>query len=164
MAAAESKPCKAATASLCFVQMGNGIDVAEPEHLVLYDGTCGFCHHTVQWIMSEDRDERFRFAPLQGPTAAAVRHRHPELPAESDSVVYVEGSGATERAYARSEAVFRIVERLPGAPAWMRLASHLPRWLTDLGYRVVVGNRQRISNALHACPLPSEAARARFLP
>ena len=164
MATGESKPCKGTSASLCLVRMSNGIEAPEPEHLVLYDGTCGFCHRTVQWILAADRDQRFRFAPLQGATAAGVRGRHPDLPVDLDSVVYVDRSGPVERAYARAEAIFRIGALLPGQPAWMRLAARLPRWLTDLGYRAVARGRHSISKALGACPLPPEAARARFLP
>src|SRR5260221_8511304 len=106
----------------------------EPEHLVFYDGTCGVCHRTVQWILAADAEGRFRFAPLQGSTAAAVRRRHPELPTDLDSVIYVEREAGTERAYARSDAVFRITARLGRMPGWMRGAARLPRWLPALRY------------------------------
>jgi predicted DCC family thiol-disulfide oxidoreductase YuxK len=136
----------------------------EPEHLLLYDGTCGICHRTVQWILAADPEGRFCFAPLQGATAAAVRRRHPELPTDLDSVIYVEREAGAEHAYARSDAVFRIAARLDRAPAWIGWAARLPRWLTDLGYRALAWNRHRLSRALGACPLPSDATRARFLP
>src|SRR5262249_51494709 len=45
---------------------------ATAAHLVLYDGTCGFCAHTVQWILAADPAGRVRFAPLQGSTATAL--------------------------------------------------------------------------------------------
>jgi predicted DCC family thiol-disulfide oxidoreductase YuxK len=160
----ESKPCKGAAASLCFTRMSHGIEATEPERIVLYDGTCGFCQRSVQWILAADRDKRFRFAPLQGPTGAAVRGRHPELPIDPDSVVYVDRSGAVEHAYARADAIFRIIELLPDVPTWMRLAARLPRWLTNPGYRIVARSRHSISKAMGACPIPTSEERARFLP
>jgi len=163
MARAESKPCKGAAASLCFTRMSNG-EATEPERIVLYDGTCGFCQRSVQWILAADRDKRFRFAPLQGPTGAAVRGRHPDLPIDPDSVVYVDRSGAVEHAYARADAIFRIIELLPDVPTWMRLAARLPRWLTNPGYRIVARSRHSISKAMGACPIPTSEERARFLP
>ena len=135
----------------------------EPEHLVLYDGTCDFCDRSVQAILAADTSEEFHFAPLQGPTAAAVRVRHPELPTDLDGVIYVDRSHGDERIYARSEAAFRIAARLPGR-RWIAAFGMLPRWLTDLVYRAVAHNRHRISRALGACPLPPPAARARFHP
>ena len=135
----------------------------EPTHLVLYDGACGFCERTVQWIMAEDPEGRIHFAPLQGATAATLRARHPEVPTDLDTVLYVDRSGGGERVFARSEAIFRIAEQLPRRRAWLGLAAHLPRWLTDAGYGVFARNRRRISGTM-VCPIPSDASRARFLP
>ena len=135
----------------------------EPAHLVLYDGDCGVCTHTVQWVLGADPDGRFHFAPLQGPTAAAIRARHPALPNDLDTMLYVDRSTGTERVFTRSDAVFHVAERLTRRPAWLAWAAHLPRWLTDFGYRLFARNRHRVSRAL-ACPVLPPAARARFLP
>jgi predicted DCC family thiol-disulfide oxidoreductase YuxK len=136
----------------------------EPEHVVLYDGTCGFCHRTVQGIIAADARGQFHFAPLQGPTATALRARHPELPYDLDSIVYVDRSTGTERVYVRADAAVRIAERLDRRPFWAWGLRMLPRWLADRTYRVVARNRHHISDALASCPLPSPAAHARFLP
>ena len=133
-------------------------------HLVLYDGTCGFCDRTVQWIMAADRRGEFHFAPLQGPTAAAVRARHPELPYDLDSVVYVDRSSDAERVYDRADAIIRIGRRLGGRASWVVVLDALPRALANAGYRLIARLRHRISGALGACPLPPATARARFLP
>jgi predicted DCC family thiol-disulfide oxidoreductase YuxK len=136
----------------------------EPEHLVLYDGACGVCHRTVQWILREDARGDFRFAPLQGPTAAAVRARHPEVPTDLDSVIYVERSNGTERVSMRSEAIFRIAERLGGPAARFVALRALPRALTEAAYRLFARNRHRVSRAIGVCPLPPPSAEPRFLP
>jgi predicted DCC family thiol-disulfide oxidoreductase YuxK len=136
----------------------------EPEHLVLYDGECGFCQRTVRWILAADTSGRFRFAPLQGPTAAAIRARHPGLPGDPDTVLYVDRSREPERVFVRSEAVFRIADQLPRAPAWLDAVRRLPRWLTDVGYRLVARSRRLLSRMRADCPLPAPAERARFLP
>ena len=144
--------------------MAAGDATPAPEHLVLYDGTCGFCDRTVKWILDADHDERFHFAPLQGPTAAAIRSRHPDVPTDLDSVLYVERSAGDEQVFVRSDAVLRIADRLGRLPAWLRWLRHIPRGFTDLAYRPVARLRHRISRAVGACPLPSAATRARFLP
>lgn len=136
-----------------------------PDRLVFYDGDCGFCSHAVRAVLEADHDLRFHFAPLQGPTAAALRTRHPELPTDLDSMLYVEREGGDERVYVRADAVIRLCERLD-APAFRRFAwfRHLPRPLADLAYRVFARNRLRVSRRLGACPVPSPAERSRFLP
>lgn len=115
--------------------------------------------------MDADPQGRFSFAPLQGTTAAALRARHPELPSDLDSMLYVERDGGEERVYVRADAVIRLCAQLD-APvfrrfAWLRL---LPRPLADVAYRLFARNRLRVSRQMGACPLPSPAERRRFLP
>jgi predicted DCC family thiol-disulfide oxidoreductase YuxK len=144
--------------------MNVGGAASGPEHVVLYDGTCGFCDRTVRWIIDADRDARFHFAPLQGSTAAAIRARHPELPYDLDSVLYVDRSDGGERVFVRADAMLRILDGLGRLPRWLRWIRRLPHGLTDLAYRAVASRRHRLSRAVDDCPLPSPAARVRFLP
>ena len=132
---------------------------ALPPHLVLYDGVCGFCNASIQFIVKRDPGQQFHFAPLQGATAAALRLRHPEIPADIDTVVLVEG----ESVYLRSDAAFRIAGRLPGPVSWLRGFGVLPRFLTDFAYGLVARVRYRIFGQLETCPIPSKEQRSRFL-
>lgn len=43
---------------------------------LFYDGTCGFCHRTVQFILKEDKGNLFQFAPIQGQTIQAMNAHH----------------------------------------------------------------------------------------
>lgn len=136
-----------------------------PGPVVLYDGECGVCDASVSWLLAHDPAGRFRYAPLQGDTAAELRARHPELPADLDSVVYVEPlPEGGERLSWRSEALFRIARNLPGA--WRALAwlAVFPRALTDLAYRAFAHIRYLVAGRKEACRVPSVAERRRFLP
>jgi predicted DCC family thiol-disulfide oxidoreductase YuxK len=44
-------------------------------HVVFYDGVCGLCDRSVQFLLARDRERVLHFAPLQGSTAAAVLGR-----------------------------------------------------------------------------------------
>jgi predicted DCC family thiol-disulfide oxidoreductase YuxK len=137
---------------------------AEPfERLVLFDGVCGFCDRLVDFLIRRDAAGRLRFAPLQGETAAALRARHPEIPRDLETLVYVEASGGRERVHLRSEAALRVFGELGGG--WRRLAwlLALPRPLRDAGYRLFARVRYRLFGRLAACRLPTPAERSRFL-
>ena len=95
---------------------------APPGGLVLFDGVCAFCDGAVRWLIERDPHARLRFAPLQGETAAALRRRHPELPSDVDTLVYVETLGGAERVYLRSEAVWRACDAIGVLPRTMRTA------------------------------------------
>jgi predicted DCC family thiol-disulfide oxidoreductase YuxK len=134
-----------------------------PERIVLFDGVCGFCHAGVRWVAARDPRARFRFAPLEGETAAALRARHPEVPDASETLVLVERIAGGERVTLRSRAVFRILRELETPWRHASLLGGLPAALTDLAYRVVAALRYRWLGRLEICPLPSPEERARFL-
>jgi predicted DCC family thiol-disulfide oxidoreductase YuxK len=137
---------------------------ALPPRLVLYDGVCGFCNRSVQWLLAADADGRLHFAPLQGTTAAAVRGRHPEIPDDIDTIVYVETTDRGECVSLRSEAIFRIyatLELKSRPTSWLLL---LPRSWTDFGYRLFGHVRYRLFGKLDACSIPRPEQRNRFLP
>jgi predicted DCC family thiol-disulfide oxidoreductase YuxK len=136
------------------------VNPALPDRLVLYDGVCGFCDGVVQWLLAHDRAGRLRYAPLQGPTAAALRVRLPTIPEDIDTIVYIEGG----EVYLRSRAAFRLVRHLPAPWCWLAGFGVLPNFLTDAGYRAVAAVRYRIWGKRDACRVPSPGERALFLP
>src|SRR6185312_14960999 len=68
--------------------------------IVLYDGTCGLCHKSVQWLLRHERDHVVQFAALQGETADKLRARFPEIPTTLETIVLVD----EDRALLRSKA------------------------------------------------------------
>ena len=131
---------------------------------MLFDGVCNICNTTVDALLQRDAEGLLHFAPLQGETAAALRRRHPEIPDDVDTMVLVDAADDGERVYLRSEAVFRIWELVePGRPL-LRWLRPLPRWLTDLAYRIFVRNRYRLFGHSDTCRVPTPQERNRFLP
>jgi predicted DCC family thiol-disulfide oxidoreductase YuxK/GNAT superfamily N-acetyltransferase len=138
---------------------------APPLHLVLYDGECGVCSRIVRWLLDADRHGLLRFAPLQGATAAALCRRRPEIPADLDTIVYVDRSTGVEEVSWRSAALLRIC-RLLGGP-WGVLATigeWLPRSLADAAYDAFARRRRLFGTPAETCALPPPMERARFLP
>jgi len=127
--------------------------------ILFYDGACGLCDRAVQWCLRHDRRGVLRFAPLQGPTYAALAM--PDKPQALDTLVLLE-DGAL---HVRSEAVRRVARHAGGM--WSVLAGTsgvLPRGLRDTAYDFVARRRMRWFGAVDACRVPDPAVRARFLP
>lgn len=136
---------------------------AEPLGIVLFDGDCAVCDRAVLWLLDRDEGRRLRFAPLQGETAAALRARHPQIPADLDTIVFVEGGGEAERVFLRSRALLRVCEGLARPPGWLALLRAMPTPLADLGYRIFARLRYRLFGRLEHCRVPAPEDRARFL-
>jgi predicted DCC family thiol-disulfide oxidoreductase YuxK len=128
-------------------------------YLVLYDGECGLCDRSVQWLLRHDKQAVLRYAPLQGATARDFVERTDAF----DTIVFVEKDDGGLRVSHRSRAAFRILSRLGGVwrvISWLRI---LPAALTDLVYRFVAARRIRGFGRVDACRLPDPSVRARFL-
>ena len=138
------------------------MEVDVPSRLILFDGVCGFCDGAVNWVIDHDAEARFHFSPLQGDTAARLRSRHPQIPTELDTMVYVECDGGREVVYLHSEAVLRVAAQLDGAWRALGRLLVLPRSLTDFFYRIFVRNRYRVFGKLDACRVPTPGHRHRF--
>jgi predicted DCC family thiol-disulfide oxidoreductase YuxK len=136
------------------------VNVPLPPRIVLYDGVCGFCNATIQWLLRHDHEGSLRFAALQGDTAARLRAAHPEIPADIDTIVFVDEG----RVALRSRASFALARHLPAPWRWIRAFGWLPAPLTDIAYNAVAAVRYRIWGRYDTCPIPLPEQRARFLP
>lgn len=127
--------------------------------LVLFDGSCAFCHGSVRLAMYEDVHSRLRFAPLDGTAARALVNAAPQT--GDDSILVVDEHGGVER---KSRAVAALLQRLGGlwlAPA--ALLHILPRALCDAGYDLVGRWRYRIAGTSASCELLPPAFASRML-
>jgi predicted DCC family thiol-disulfide oxidoreductase YuxK len=132
--------------------------------VLFYDGVCGFCERTVQFILARDRRGTMRFAPLQGEFAAAFFARHPDARA-IDSLILVElDDQGRERVSVRSAAVLRIAQYVGGGWRLARVLGLVPRVVRDAVYDAFARSRYRLFGRYDACPLPAPDVRARFLP
>lgn len=132
-------------------------------HLVLYDGVCGLCDRTVQFLLRNDRKLVLSFAQLQGETAARLGPRlHP--PGDLETVIFVEDfSTESQRISYRSTGVLRMLNRIGGfwrVLSWLRV---VPRPIRDLAYRVVARYRYRWFGRFDTCQPIDASVADRFL-
>lgn len=127
--------------------------------VLYFDGVCGLCSRAVDFVIRHDDRGVFRFAPLQGETAAS--QLSPNDVADLQSMLLVTEQGV----YRRSAAVVRVLWLLGGI--WWLLGWLLwiiPRPLRDVGYRLVARMRYRLFGKHETCRLPTPEERERFLP
>ena len=139
-----------------------------PDHagrqLILYDGFCGLCDRSVQFLLRRDRAAVFAFAALQGETAAAIRGRHPGLEGADSMVLVRDAGGPGEQVLVRSSAALHALGALGGfwrLISWLRI---VPRPLRDAVYDAIAKRRYRWFGKFDSCRLPAPDQAARFLP
>lgn len=127
--------------------------------ILFYDGHCGVCTRSVQWLFKRDRRGELQFASLQGITYASLEIA--DKPKDvSTAVLLQDGVLLTQ-----STAVLRALVSIGGL--WSFIGSVLlivPRAVRDPIYRAVALRRTKLLPASDSCPMPTESQRRRMLP
>lgn len=134
------------------------VPTANTGPIVFFDGVCGLCNSSVDFVLRNDVHGRLLFAPLQGTTAGQLL---PEADRNNLGSLVLAENG---RLYRRSAAVVRILWKL--GPLWKLPAALLwiiPAPIRNLGYRLVAALRYRLFGKKTACRMPSPEERSRFL-
>jgi predicted DCC family thiol-disulfide oxidoreductase YuxK len=136
--------------------------------VLIYDGLCGFCNRTVQWLLKWDKANVFRFAPQQSRWAEETLLRHKidrDAMLKQNSVYLVlHPNSPQERILLRSDVTVHSLLLLGGV--WKVLGRCLqlvPRVVRDAAYSLIARNRFRLAGKYEVCPLPTAADRGKFL-
>lgn len=129
--------------------------------VIFFDGVCHLCQGAVQFIIKRDPASYFKFASLQSKVAREMLNGIEEISADRSMdtiVLYEEG-----RFYTHSTASLRIARRLrfPWSLAYVLII--IPKFIRDAVYRRIADNRYRLFGRDHACLLPNEEYKGRFL-
>ena len=135
-----------------------------PGPILFYDGVCGLCDRTVQFVLRHDHRRRFRFAALQSEPAREILARYRRDPSGLDTMYLLLDAGTpTERLLDRSDGILAVLDQLGGLWRLLAAARVLPRFLRDRAYGAVARNRYQWFGRHDHCVLPPADVRARFL-
>lgn len=130
------------------------------EHpIVFFDGVCGLCNHSIDFIIKRDKKHLYRFAPLQGETAKECLS--PEQVENLNNIVLLDETGE----YHKSAATVRILQNLNllwplcGTLLWL-----IPKPIRDFGYSLVAKYRYQMFGKHESCRIPKPEEAELFLP
>ena len=131
---------------------------ADNAPLLVYDGSCGFCSRSIQFILRHERRHDLRFVPRDSPLGQDLRRQF-HLEAVESLLWIADGHAAIE-----SDSVLNAAKYLGGI--WAMLAaigSLVPAFVRNPVYRFIARNRRRLSSGSTTCLVPTPDQRARFL-
>jgi len=132
----------------------------ESKKTVFYDGSCGMCLKSIQFLMDADHSGVLYYAPLQGETAKA--HLPDELIQEGclSTLVYRQGDGSL---FLRSEAIATLLIDLGGFHRILgKLIKIVPLGIREAIYRWVARHRKKLFSKSE-CRMPTVEERKRML-
>jgi len=127
--------------------------------IIFYDGECGFCNSSVQWILKRDTHQIFHFASLQ---SAYAQQRLPQsgIVINLDTII-LEKNATTF--YTKSDAIIEILSQLESGKKWAKLLKLCPRFLRNIGYSLFAKIRHKIQGTSNNCMLLNEVQKKQFL-
>ncbi|MGX7666556.1 thiol-disulfide oxidoreductase DCC family protein [Flavobacterium pedocola] len=128
--------------------------------IVLFDGVCNLCDSTVQLLIKKDKNDIFRFVPLQSEMGKEILKYIGVDPQKIDSIVLYEPGIAY---HVKSEAAIEIAKNIGGVYSLLNLFSVLPTRLNNLVYDFVAKSRYKWFGKKESCMMPTPEMKAKFL-
>lgn len=127
--------------------------------VVLFDGVCNLCNHTVDFLITQDNKKVLRYASLQSETGEMLASHFGISLERLRTILYVRRG----KAYIESSAVLNILRDIGGLWALMYAFIIIPPFIRNAAYRFISRNRYRFFGKKNSCRLPSEEEEALFL-
>ena len=118
--------------------------------LIVYDGVCVLCSHTMRTIARRDTAAHYRYTSAQEPLGQAL-FRHYRLDASDFETVLLVENG---RAFGKLDMVTRVAARLGGLYRGFQLFAILPSAAQDWCYDSIAKNRYRLFGRTRVCMMP----------
>jgi predicted DCC family thiol-disulfide oxidoreductase YuxK len=126
-------------------------------NIIYFDGECGLCNGFIDFIMRIDKNQQFKFSPLQSDFA---KTHLPSQFTDDLKTVVVQIDGVTLK---KSQAVLAVFKKIGGfwkALSWLKI---LPTAFSNHFYDLVAENRYNLFGKKDTCRLPSPEEKQRFI-
>lgn len=135
-------------------------ELPEGKKIILFDGVCNLCNGAVQWIIKRDKQDVFRFVPLQSDLGKELAESRNIDTDRVDSIILIDPGVAY---YVKSDAVLEIAGDLKGYGAAPVLTGWIPSVVRDGIYNLIARNRYRIFGKKDTCMIPTPELQSKFL-
>ena len=131
----------------------------ENHDIVLFDGVCNLCNGAILFLIKRDKNDRFRFAPLESEVGKKLLLKHQIDPSKIDSIVLV----SDNTAFTKATAALNISRHLSGLWPLLYSLIIIPNFITDAVYDFIARNRYRWFGKKERCMIPTPALQSKFL-
>ena len=135
-------------------------ELPKGKKIILFDGVCNLCNSFVQLVIKRDKQDVFRFVPLQSELGAHILDHIGVDPTKIDSIVLYEPGVAY---YHKAAAAIAIAENLGGVFRLGAIFKLVPDFVRNPIYDFVARNRYKWYGKQESCMIPSPELKAKFL-
>lgn len=129
--------------------------VTPNQPIIFYDGLCGLCDRSVQFVLKHDKKALFKFSTLQG----AFAEKTLKGPVSMNSFILLYRG----KVYRESAAALHTFRLLGGLWRLLFVFIIVPGFIRNTIYRYIARNRYRWFGQFEQCRIPSPATQSRFI-
>ncbi|MEA2029560.1 MAG: DCC1-like thiol-disulfide oxidoreductase family protein [Campylobacterota bacterium] len=130
----------------------------KPSKIVFFDGECGICSKSVEFIFSIDKSQLIYFAPLQSTIAKEKLTQNGITNPNPNTFYYLDG----DIVYSKSTGVLKVLRDTQSFYQWFYFVIIVPRYIRDFVYDIVAKNRYSLIKK-STCQIPSKEFLQRVL-
>ncbi|MCI0449627.1 MAG: thiol-disulfide oxidoreductase DCC family protein [Chlorobi bacterium] len=127
--------------------------------IILFDGVCNFCNSSVNFIMSRDKKNIFKFAAIQSDPGIELQKKFGLNPNELATFIFVEG----DKYYTKTTAALRVAKELKFPWNLSYFFIIIPPFIRNIAYNIIAKYRYRWFGKRNACRVPTDEEKEKFL-
>ena len=127
--------------------------------VVLFDGVCNMCVHSVQFIIERDKKDIFRFASIQSGIGQELIKKHSIDIKKKDSIIVIKDKSIK---YC-SSAVLYILYYLQTIWKLFLVFYVIPYPIRDFFYKIIARKRYFLFGKKNKCMTPDSSISSKFL-
>ena len=130
----------------------------DEEFVILFDGFCGLCNSTVDWLIKKDANAVLQYSPLQGKFANDIGCSAKNLSHPDSIIIYTEG-----KFFDKSTAALLIAKKLPFPWKLFYTFKIIPKGFRNLLYDFIASNRYKWFGKSETCRIPFGTEKKLFI-
>lgn len=134
-------------------------NLPKDKKIILFDGICNYCNDKINFVIRKDKNDVFRFVPLQSETGQKII-QYLGINPSIDSIILYEPGYAY---FIKSEAVFRIIKDLSSSVKVLLLFTFIPTSIKNIFYDIIARNRYNWYGKKESCMIPTLELKSKFL-
>lgn len=139
--------------------MDNVKEILDHHEVVLFDGVCNLCNNAVTFIINHDKDDHFRFCPLQNPEAEELMAGRGVDLDKVDSIILLR----KDETFIKAKAALRIAKKLDKGWPLLYAFRVVPRFISNSVYDFVARNRYGWFGKKDNCMIPTPELKSKFI-
>ena len=121
-------------------------DALEKKHILIFDGECGFCNKSVQFVTSREKNKKLYFSPQESETGKELL-KYFEISSDINSMILIRDYSA----YIKSCAALRLTWYMKGLWPLLSIFLIIPPFLRNPVYDFIAKRRMKIFGRIESC-------------